>query len=454
LPLATKTVFLQWNQALRDAAGGADHGSHPVRIFLERREDLTVELTADGATSARRTLSSGVSATRIGAGGRMVYRSDPSLGEIERVARAARTDLAHPNLSDGADGPRATSEGPDLGDDPSSAMLRVAERVGRLQPTAQVVGRAVVFEQQIRVAWTGGTLVEDRRRGLRLRFEATLDRRSARSSAAVEAVRPPTAIDLDDSTLDRIALQLSERLEARLHAREPSSGEFDTVFGPGVGGVLVHEIVGHALEADVVLDGRSWLAAEDGRVAPSELLILDDPRRGRAAWRLDDEGQRARPVPLIRSGHVAGRLHDIGTAARAEQAPTGHGRRASFREPVRPRMGCTFVAAGRWSPEEILNSIGDGVYVRRMEAANIDLSSGRAVFRVTDSDRIVRGKLDAPLHSHLLVVQGRNALSNMNRVADDLEFDTCAGSCVRLGQPLAMSVGAPTICTGRTWVVR
>jgi TldD protein len=117
-------------------------------------------------------------------------------------------------------------------------------------------------------------------------------------------------------------------------------------------------------------------------------------------------------------------------------------------------MGCTFVAAGRWSPEEILYSVADGVYIRRMEAANVDPSSGRATFRVTDSDRIVGGKLDAPLEPHLLVIEGRNALAGMDRVADDLAFDTCVGSCIRDGQALAMSVGAPTICTGRARVVR
>ena len=425
-----------------------------MRLFLEQREDLTVELGADGTTSAHRTLWSGVSATRIGPGGRMVYRSDPSVGEIERVADAARTDEPHPSLSIDGSGPRATAEGPVLEVDPAPALLYVAQRVGRLQPAARVVGRAVAFEQQVRVARTGGFLAEDRRRGLRLRFEAILERKSARSSAVVEAVRPPTGADLSDSVLDGLAEQLAERVEARLHAREPSPGEFDTVFGPGVGGVLVHEIVGHALEADVALDGRSWLAGESGRVAPRDLVILDDPRRGRAAWRKDDEGNEARPVPLIRSGRVAGRLHDMRTADRAGQLPTGHGRCASYREPVRPRMGCTFVATGRWSPEEILYSIDDGVYIRRMEAANVDVVRGRAVFRVTDSDRIVGGKLDAPLDPHLLVIEGRSALAGMDRVADDLAFDTCVGSCVREGQPLAISVGAPTICTGRTRVIR
>jgi len=384
----------------------------------------------------------------------MVYRSDPSPDEIHRVAEAARSDEAPTTLPLEAGDRPTIAEGPGLDDDPAPAMARVAERVGRLQPAARVVGRSVVFDQQVWLARTGGMSAEDRRRALRVRFEATLERGSVRSSSVVEAVRPPTASELSDSLLDRLADELAERVEARLHAREPSNGEFTTVFGPGVGGVLVHEIVGHALEADAVLCGRSWLAGEDGRVAPSDLVILDDPRRGRAAWRVDDEGNRARPVPLIRAGRVASRLHDVRTAERAGEAPTGHGRCASFRDPVRPRMGCTFVAAGRWSPEEILSAVDDGVYIRRMEAANVDLSNGRAVFRVTDSDRIVNGQLDAPLLPHLLVVDGRSALAGMDRVADDLAFDTCVGSCVREGQPLAVSVGAPTICTGRTGVVR
>jgi len=425
-----------------------------VRLFLEHREDLTVEFGVDGSTTEQRTIWSGVSASRIGPGRRLAYRSAPSTDEIQLVAEAARRDESQrlPPLEAG--GPPMAGDGPGLDDDPAPAMARVAERVGRLQPAARVVGRAVAFEQRVWIAETGGECVEDCRRALRVRFEATLERGSARSSSVVEAVRPPTASELSDSVLDRLAEQLAERVEARLHAREPSTGEFVTVFGPGVGGVLVHEIVGHALEADAVLGGGSWLAGETGRVAPSEVVILDDPRRGRAAWRADDEGNRARPAPLIRVGRVAGRLHDARTADRAGEAPTGHGRCASYRDPVRPRMGCTFVSAGRWSPEEILGAVDLGVYIRRMEAANVDLSNGRAVFRVTDSDRIVDGKLDAPLYPHLLVVDGRRALAGMDRVADDLTFDTCVGSCVREGQPLATSVGAPTICTGRTRVVR
>jgi TldD protein len=111
-------------------------------------------------------------------------------------------------------------------------------------------------------------------------------------------------------------------------------------------------------------------------------------------------------------------------------------------------MGATFAAAGALSPEEILEGVRKGIYVRRMEAASTDPRRGRAVFRVSDADLIRSGRLEQPLHPHLLHVDGPKTLRNVTGVADDLLFDTCIGSCHRDGQALAISVGAPTICIG------
>ena len=174
--------------------------------------------------------------------------------------------------------------------------------------------------------------------------------------------------------------------------------------------------------------------------------------RGRAPWKIDDEGEPARPVPLLRDGSVGGLLHDLASARRSGERPTGHGRRSSFREPVRPRMGCTFVVAGEADPKELLEGVADGIYVRRMEAAKTDPRSGEAVFRVTDADRIIDGSLVEPLLPHLLHVHGGQALCETRLIADDLVFDRCVGSCHRDGQPLAISVGAPTMCIGRAMV--
>ena len=205
----------------------------------------------------------------------------------------------------------------------------------------------------------------------------------------------------------------------------------------------MHELAGHALEADRALAG-SWLARRGAGVADEQLVVIDDPRRGRMGWRIDDEGEAAGPTLLLRGGKVCRWMLDQRTAVATRRQPSGHGRRSSFREPVRPRMGCTFIASGALSAQDVLSGT-TGIYVRRMEAAHTDPVQGTAVFRVTDADRIEQGRAMVALHPLLLVVRGMTALTTIDRVANDLAFDACVGSCHKHAQPLAVSVGAPTI---------
>jgi hypothetical protein len=374
-------------------------------LFYERREDLAVSFFQNHPPAVVHTFWSGKAAR----GRRLVYRSDPVL------------DPGPPELS------KTVFE--QLYADFSHVMAR--KRSGLL-----ISARGVAFDQRIMVVRPGVDPVEDRRAGARLRLECRL----GHAAAIIESIQP------FDKPIDAEALL--EHVERRQEAVEAPAGELPVVFAPGVGAVLVHEIVGHALEADTILGGRSWLAQLEEPIAPRELLILDDPRRGRGAWRIDDEGVPARAIPLISDGMVAGWLHDRRSARLSDRAPTGHGRCSSFREPVRPRMGCTFVAPGSLAADELLQGVERGLYVRRMEAANTDTKTGHALFRVTDSDLILEGKLDAPLKPHLLHVNGAQALASMAGAADDLLFDACVGSCHRDGQPLAISVGAPTIRIG------
>lgn len=110
-------------------------------------------------------------------------------------------------------------------------------------------------------------------------------------------------------------------------------------------------------------------------------------------------------------------------------------------------MGCTFIENGTDDPNEILQNVQEGIYVRRMESAHTDPTTGRAVFRVTDADRIRCGKLVSPLKPHLLETVAEKALEAIEGIGCDLAFDRCIGTCHRQGQPLPTSVGAPTICT-------
>jgi TldD protein len=244
-------------------------------------------------------------------------------------------------------------------------------------------------------------------------------------------------------------VRVFDRAEARASlCSPPKPGPTTAVFAPGVAGVIAHELIGHALEGDVVARGLTWIRAADFPVAATPVTVIDDPRRGRGAWTIDDEGVAACETLLIDRGRPVGILLDRSSAIALGKVSTGHGRRSSYLETVRPRMGCTFIQPGSDDPIDVLRGTRAGVFIRRMTAGHTDPNSGRASFVISDADRIVDGRLAEPLDVFVLELDGVDSWRSIDRVAHDLVFDSCVGSCVRDGQPLAVSVGAPTIRIG------
>lgn len=432
-----------WEEALSHAA----RSSRAVDLFLEARIDATARVSTGGEASLTQTRGAGLAARHAEQADRMAYQSDPTLEDVGRLADMATADVPrYPRTAPGGTQPAWGAVSLEINEIKSYSEELIQSTL-RACPDADVAVRAVSFRQEILVAPAGREVRSDTRQGLRLRARCL-----ARGGPAVSAATTEIVFSRRHTDPAEIVAAAGEALAAsarhRFDARPAPTGLLPVVLAAGAGGVLIHEIVGHALEADTVLAGGSWLARSEEPVASRHLMVVDDPRRGRAPWKVDDEGVPARATPLIRDGVVAGCLHDRRSAAASQANPTGHGRCSSFREPVRPRMGCTFVAPGELAPSELLDGIERGVYVRRMETGSTDPRAGRAVFRVTDSDLILRGKIDVPLQPHLLYVDGRHALAHMDRIANDLAFDTCVGSCHRDGQPLAISVGAPTIWLG------
>ena len=408
-----------------------------MTLFFEDRCDLRVEMGFDRSWTKLPTRHRGVAARCLDGEDRLLYLSDPAPDDVERLARAAAEAGLPPEASGrtpaaGADFGPEWMEPPipgDIGEDPSLTL------------------RWNGFEQRVLVARPDGSVMRDTRRSARVRVEARHRDRPSGETGVAEAVLGGTA-ESDRLQIEFAVCEARKRAGQRAGAVPVRPGETCVVLAPGLGGVLVHEIVGHPLEADRLLAGRSWLSGVEGPVGDPALTVVDDPRRGRAGWRIDDEGESSGPTPLIRAGRIGAWLHDRRTARTAEQTPTGHGRCASYREPIRPRMGCTFIVAGRLEPGEILEGVADGIYVRRMEAGSTSPSTGRAVFRITDADRIRGGRIAEPLRPHLLEVDGADTLRQTRNIACDLMFDTCIGTCHRDGQPLAITVGAPTISIG------
>jgi len=432
-----------WREAIGIAC--AADGGEQLSVFAEERQDLVIEADSTSASvEAIVTRTAGLNVSRRHLGGESRYLAGALPGDLQNLVAGRARDSPSPTVS---------SAGLPGQNDldcrrPVGTVEKVLNRLNPRFPGLRTRVRWVGFRQQI---WTHCRQepVGEARRGDRLRID--VEARAGdllTAELALKEGRPPS-----DSVLNSLVEALVERLERFQAASDARSGEYEVVLAPGVGGILAHELIGHALEADTVLDGRSWLTQFEESRLPARLTVLDDPRRGRAAWQFDDEGEAAVPTALLRDGRIGEWLHDLRSARRCGRRPNGHGRRASFRDPVRPRMGCTFIANGRLEANEIVSDIADGIYVRRMESATTDPSTGRASFRIGDADRIVNGKIEQALKPHLMIVEGAQTLARLSQTGNDLAFDTCIGGCHRDGQPLAVSVGAPTICIGLVKVV-
>jgi len=432
----------EWLEAIESAASGLVPADPEALLFYEEREDLRVSLSEGGFTEWTRTVLRGASArvSRF-----HVHAANPQPDELVVLAARARSARAPQDRAAPATNDRMLV--PSI--DAAAVRRLVLDAFARVTSAARgavaLAGCTVEwigFRQSILAARPALPVRADTRESARIRIRAQVARGNSSAAAVVDGLvaldRQPSVAGLADRVVGRAV--------ERLDARRVASGAHTIVFAPGVGGILVHELVGHALEGDVA-SRHPFLQRMRAPMAPPNVRVVDDPRRGRAAWRFDDEGFAATAVALIEDGRIGGVLHDARSAARAGVASSGHGRRSSYAEPVRPRMGCTYLDSGDDAPEEALRTTGSGILVHRMESAGTDPWSGRAFFRVTDSDRIEAGQLREP-HLSFLITTDANALQRIDRVANDLAFDTCIGACVRDGQPLATSVGAPTCRLG------
>lgn len=392
-----------------------------IRAAVSRSRGIALETGGDSSISAH---LSGPSPDRLGDAVRSLIR-----GEYPEIAWTAPSSL---DLT-----PEREGAGPLVG----SILARVP--LGHRGARVKVRGRYVQYAQEVRVATTVGQVAETRE-GSRVRLTVGLHRNGREGVGTVDWVgRPGRAPDPAALVAAAVA-----RAEVRLDARPAPRGGHPIVMAPGVGGVLVHEMFGHALEARVGAANGSALVREGAGPRSREIRVVDDPRRGRIPWRRDDEGEPTAAIALVADGRLAGTLHNRASARAGKAARTGHARRSSYLVPALPRMGCTFIAAGRHDPAAILEDTGDGIYIRRMEAASVDLSSGEGMFHVTDADRIEGGRQAWPLEPFVLFVTLAETLATLGQPGNDLQFDTCLGTCLKEHQPLAVSVGAPTVRLG------
>jgi len=443
---ARKASRIEWSSVLRQALAADGRAPSGRSLFHEARADLAVVLGPAERREAVHTHSHGVCLDDPTAPALLTFRSSPCPDDVANLVRGETRTAAE------ATSPPCDAT-PEIDAD---AAIAVTERLRHLACTVlgerSVKAHWVSFVQRVAVARDDGLTAEDTRKGWRVRLDGWLERGGRRVMATVELGRGATPTP-DDPRLADLVRSLEERLLARRGTVAAPRGWTTIVLAAGVGGVLAHELFGHALEADTFEAGRSWLADLPAGALPEDLVVVDDPRLCRAPIRFDDEGSEAQATELVANGRIASCLHDRTTSSRLGVRATGHGRRASFRESAQPRMACTYIAPGKVSADALVRDVADGVFVHRMEAGSTNTKTGRSTFRVTDAVRIRGGRTGEAIEPHVLEIEARRVLPAV-RVADDLAFDTCIGSCHRDGQTLITSVGAPTVRIGMAGVVR
>ncbi len=233
-----------------------------------------------------------------------------------------------------------------------------------------------------------------------------------------------------------------------LRAVEAPAGVMPVVLAGGWPGILLHEAIGHGLEADFIRRKTSAFTNLLGsRVASEVCTIIDDgtlPFR-RGSLNMDDEGTATSRTVLIERGILKGFITDRLNARLLGIPLTGNGRRESFQSIPLPRMTNTFMLAGESDPQDIIRSVKYGLYAVSFGGGQVDITNGRFVFSASEAYLIEDGAVTRPVKGATLIGNGPEILTKVSMVGQDQKLDEGIGTCGKDGQTVPVGVGLPTI---------
>ncbi|MGE5682259.1 MAG: TldD/PmbA family protein [Bacillota bacterium] len=245
----------------------------------------------------------------------------------------------------------------------------------------------------------------------------------------------------------QIAQEAVERVLLLLQAKNAPAGPMPIVLSPGDSGILLHEAIGHPLEADFNRKGTSAYSGRVGQKVASELCTVYDGgtiTNDRGSINFDDEAITSNKSTLIEKGILKGYMHDRISANYFKVKPSGNGRRESYKYYPIPRMTVTYLENGTSSPEEIISSIKKGIYCKAFSGGQVDISNGDFVFNPTLAFMIEDGKITHPVKNFTLIGNGPDVLTKVTMVGNDFKFSDGMWTCGK-GQSVPVGVGLPTV---------
>ena len=251
-----------------------------------------------------------------------------------------------------------------------------------------------------------------------------------------------------DAFLDRMADEAVRRTALLFEAERPGAGEMPVVLAAGSSGILLHEAIGHGMEADFNRKGTSIYSDMLGKpIAQPFVSIVDDGTlpSARGSINIDDEGNASQRTVLVEDGVLRTFIHDRISAKHFGVEPTGNGRRESFRHMPLPRMRSTYMLPGPHTKDEIIASVDRGIYALTFTNGQVQIGAGDFTFYIKTGYLIEDGRLTRPIKDVNIIGNGPRVLENVTMVADDLEVDRGGWTCGKDGQGVPVSIGLPTV---------
>jgi len=464
---ATRSIFFEnYGVSTKDLESYLDaaleRGGDYADIYFERKINYSIVFEERIVKTATKAVNVGVG-IRVISGEKTGYAYSDDL-DRNKILKAART--AAFIASSSAEGGRVGINAPsvnenslysvqllstDIGIQQKIALLKEADQAARaFDPRISQVQASYIDEtKHVLIVSSSGRCVWDVQPLVRLNVSCIAEENGQRQSGYQGGGgRRSLDIFTDDLNPRAIACEAARQAVLQLNAVEAPAGPMEVVLGNGWPGILLHEAIGHGLEADFNRKQTSAFSGLVGKTVASELCtVVDDgtiPFR-RGSLNIDDEGNPTRNTVLIEKGVLQGYLQDHLSSKLMNAPVTGNGRRQGYDNIPIPRMTNTFMMAGESAPEDIIRSVKKGLYAVHFGGGQVDITSGKFVFSASEAYLIEDGKITAPVKGATLIGDGPTVLREVTMVGSDLKLDQGVGICGKEGQTVPVSVGLPTI---------
>ncbi|MGQ0503966.1 MAG: TldD/PmbA family protein [Myxococcaceae bacterium] len=435
-------------------------GAQFAEVYVERAVSTAVMLEEEKLKSAQTGMAQGVGIRAIaGAQVGYAYSDDLDDAALERAASTAAL------IARGGGSERAFK----VSRTPAPSFYRVSTSLANVEVAAKAAlllradAAAHKFDPRIKqvmaswgdvskriwVANTEGRFAEDAQDLCRLGVQVIAEGKKGERRTGFFGGGGRVAFNhFDTFTPEQVAREAARQAIATLGAVDAKAGQQTVVLAPGWSGILLHEAVGHGLEADFIRKKTSLFAGKlNQQVASDKVTVIDDGTvaNSRGSINVDDEGNPGEWKVLIEKGILKGYLYDSLNAKLMKQRTTGSGRRESFKHMPLPRMTNTYFAPGYDDPEDIIKSVKNGLYCAQFGGGQVDITNGNFVFEVSEAYEIEDGKIGRPVRNATLIGVGPEALKQVTRVGCDPMPDPGLGTCGKDGQSVPVGVGLPTL---------